>query len=135
MDIQLFLYPLVKDCPFFTKLFFQLCQKSVDQICVCIYFWTLFCSIDLFVYLLKKNLFPFFFIEREGGLGREKWRERERERILSRLHIQHGAQHGVPSLDPEFVIWAKIKGPMPNQLSLPGAHDLFVYLSVNIILS
>ena len=52
------------------------------------------------------------FFKREGDS--EWWGapEGEGERILSRLHTQHGAQHGTPSHDPEIMTWAEIKSWM-----------------------
>ena len=47
--------------------------------------------------------------------------ERERERILGRLHAQWGAQHRAWSQDPEITTWAEIKSQMLNWLSYPDA--------------
>ena len=40
--------------------------------------------------------------------------EREREKIPSRIHTQHGAQHEAQSHDPGIVTWAEIKSGMLN---------------------
>ena len=45
----------------------------------------------------------------------------ERERIPSRLHAQHRAQHGTQSHNSKLMTWAKIKNQMLNWLSHPGA--------------
>ena len=56
-------------------------------------------------------MFSFFFnLVREsmsGGEGQREWWERERERIriLSRLHAQCGARHGTRSQDPGIMTW------------------------------
>ena len=81
-------------------------------------------------------LFILFVIERErekrestNGRGAE-W-HRERERILSRLHVQHGDPLGAWSQDHGIMTWAEIKSQILHQLSHPGAprQNLF-YASV-----
>jgi len=54
--------------------------------------------------------------------------ERERERILSRFHAQHGAQLRILSHDPEIMTWGKIKSQMGNWLSYPGAPSPYGFL-------
>ena len=48
-------------------------------------------------------------------------RGRGRKRISSRLHTQHGAQHGAWTHNPEIMTWAKIKSQIFNWLSHPSA--------------
>ena len=57
--------------------------------------------------------------ERVCALKWGRGRERGRERILSRLHIEPDA--GLKSMDCDIMIWAKTKCQMLNQLSHPGA--------------
>ena len=52
-----------------------------------------------------------------GGRGQ---RERERERIPSRLHTQQGPWHGTLSYDLEVMTQAEIESPTVNGLSYPG---------------
>ena len=54
------------------------------------------------VRLMMSLLFSFIslYFREVGG---ERGRERKRERIVSRLHIQHGARRGAPSHDCEIM--------------------------------
>jgi len=49
--------------------------------------------------------------------------------FLSRLHTQHGAQHGAWTHDPEIKTWAEIKSLMLNWLRNPGTPT-YVYFKV-----
>lgn len=67
-------------------------------------------------------LFIFFKRGRETDRERmEGQKERQKKMILSRLHAQRRASHGVWSHDPEIMTWAEI------QLSDPGAPELGVF--------
>jgi len=82
--------------------------------------------------LLIKD-FIFYFIIFLVGRGRG----RRRERILSRLHVQHRAWRGARSHDPEIMTWAKIKSQMLNRLSHPGTplKDFFWFSLRKSVLS
>ena len=47
--------------------------------------------------------------------------------FLSRLHIQHGGQHGAQSHNPEIMTLAKIKTRTFNQLNHSGTSPFFKY--------
>ena len=68
---------------------------------------------------MREFYFCIFFYWREVG----GWRRAEggRERILSRLHAQHRAQHGARSHDAGITVWAEIKSQTLSGLSHPGA--------------
>ena len=51
-----------------------------------------------------------------------------RERILSRVSVQHGAWREAWSHDPGVMMWAKVKIWTLNQLSHPGAPNTFKVL-------
>lgn len=68
---------------------------------------------------MRKNFYFFFFIleiEHEWGEGQGG----EGEKILSRLHAQHGPRHGARSHYPGIMTWAEIKSRIFHQLSHPG---------------
>ena len=48
-------------------------------------------------------------------------RQRDKERILSRLPTEQGAQHGAPFQDPEIMTQTKIKSQLLNQQNHPGS--------------
>lgn len=62
-----------------------------------------------------------------GGEGQREW---ERERVLSRLHTQHGAWRGAWSHDPGIVTWTQIKSQVFNKLSHPGAPVQFLRIEL-----
>ena len=61
-----------------------------------------------------------------GGGGAE-W-ERERERILSRLHSWNGVWCRAQSHNPEIMTWAEIKSRTLNWLSHPGTSLMWYFL-------
>ena len=70
----------------------------------------------------------FFFFEKE--IEKERWErgsERGREKILSKLHTQHGALNRALSHNCEIMTWGEIKSQMLNQLSRSVApcHTIF----------
>ena len=80
------------------------------------------CLIYPSVYLSIYSSIHFYFRERAStseGNG-----QRERERILNRLHTQHRAQHRARSHNSQIMTWAKIKSQTLNWLSKPGAPTL-----------
>ena len=56
----------------------------------------------------------------------EGQKERDRGRILSRLHAQHGANHGAQSQNPEIMTSVKVKSWMLNRLSHPDTPKIIV---------
>ena len=81
-------------------------------------------SIFILFFFLK-----FIYFEREGKykLGRD--RERQRERIPSRLHaVSMKPNVGLDFTNCEIMTWAKIKRQTLNQLSHPGAPSVFSFL-------
>ena len=78
--------------------------------------WSVCASCLAFLYLLlffKRIYFYFESVCRRQGKGRG----RGRERILSSLHTQHGAEGRVQSQDPEIMTWAEIKSQILKRLS------------------
>ena len=62
-----------------------------------------------------------FIYETESKQTGERGRGKGRERILSRLYAQPGAQHWAGSHAPGIMTWAEIKSQMLNWLSHQGA--------------
>ena len=61
----------------------------------------------------------------EGGRDRE--RETERERVLSRLHVQHGAWHKARANNPGIMTWSEIKSWALNRLSPRAPQHSQIY--------
>ena len=70
--------------------------------------------------LFKKYL---FILERESMSTEGKGRGKGRERLLSRLHAQHGAWLGAQSHNPEVMTWAETNSWALNWLVTQVAMD------------
>ena len=110
-----------------------LLQRDLMQIMYCrikfkTYLW-LYCLILLNETFLLPFFFFFFFLRFTLFLERapKQGREKEGEKILSRLHAQHRAQRGTWSHDPGIMTWAEIKSWTLNQLSYPGIPLFYFY--------
>ena len=68
---------------------------------------------------VKKQLVKKIYLFKKWGRGRE------REKILSRLHSQHGVQQEAPSHDLEITTWVETKNWTLSPLYLPGAPSHF----------
>ena len=75
--------------------------------------------------VLYSLVFIICFVLVWGGRGRG------RERILSRLHTQHGAQHRAQSHDPEITASAEIKSQMLNRTKPPRLPYLLIFIVAN----
>lgn len=65
-----------------------------------------------------------------GGGGGGRGRGSERDRILSRLLAQHGAQCRAQPHNPKIMTFAESRSCTLNQMSHPGAPIEFYYKSL-----
>ena len=106
------------------------CKGAFNQLLikVCLlfsFFFSFLCFLFLFFFLK----FIYLFWERESACAQvgEGWRERDRERIPSRLHtVSAEPDRGLWLTKQEIMTWAEIKGQRLNWLSHPGA-PMFSY--------